>query len=88
MTHPIIYDNLGRMHFNPDFHGKHQAQWTTGDEKFLIENYYVIGPEQISFALERTIKSVMQRAFELRQKGELKRPAVVSNHARTSNKRK
>lgn len=73
---PVTYDRYGRMRFHPDFHAKQGAPWTTGDEKFLIENYAAIGPEQVSFALERTVHTVMQRAFKLRKAGRMTKPLV------------
>lgn len=57
------------MNFHHDFHSKQNTPWTTTDEKFLIENYAELGPEQVSFALERTIHTVMTRAYKLRKDG-------------------
>lgn len=71
---PIAYDKYGRMRFHPDYHAKQKAPWTTSDEKYLIENYTVIGPEQVSLALERTIQTVMTRAYELRKAGRMVKP--------------
>lgn len=65
----VIYDKYGRMKYHSDFHSRHKKPWMTSEEKFLIENYASLGPEQVSFALERTIKTVMNRAAELRKKG-------------------
>lgn len=72
---PVTYDAYGRMRFHPDYHGKQGTPWTTTDEKYLIENYEAIGPEQVSLALERTIHTVMGRACELRKLGRLTKPA-------------
>ncbi len=78
----ITYDKQGRMQYHPDYHAKHGTPWTTVDEKFLIDNYEAIGPEQISFALERTIHTITTRAYELRKKGVMKKPAKKLNHRR------
>ena len=75
MSDPVTFDRQGRMNFHPDYHGKRYTAWTTGDEKFLIENYAAIGPEQVSLALERTIHTVMLRACELRKAGRMTKPA-------------
>jgi hypothetical protein len=72
---PVAYDAYGRMKFHPDYHGKHGTPWTTGDEKYLIENYESAGPELVSLALERTILTVMGRACELRKAGRLAKTA-------------
>lgn len=73
---PVTYDKYGRMQYHPDYHAKHGTPWTTGDEKYLIENYYALGPEQVSFALERTVHTVMTRAFRLRDAGQMSMPLV------------
>lgn len=78
----MTYDKWKRMNYNPVFHGKHKQPWTTTDQKYLIENYERDGPEAISFALERTIHTVMQRATELRKKGLMANPAKKVFHKR------
>jgi len=72
---PVSYDRFGRMNFHPDYHGKQKMPWTTADEKFLVDNYEAMGPEQVSLALERTIHTVMTRAYQLRKSGRMARPA-------------
>jgi hypothetical protein len=88
MTDPqgsgVTYDRYGRMNYHPDFHGKQKMPWTTGDQKFLIENYEKQGPEQVSLALERTIHTVMTRAYELRKKGLMQKPAKRAHTKRMS----
>lgn len=73
------FDRWGRMHYNPDFHRKRFKAWTTGDQRYLIERYELDGPNEVSLALERTVQSVMLRAYELRKKGLM----APSKHART-----
>ncbi len=51
---PITYDRYGRMNYHPDFHANHGKPWSTTDQKFLIDNYELMGSEEISFSLERT----------------------------------
>lgn len=82
---PVTYDKYGRMNYHPDFHGKQKQPWSTADQKYLIENYERFGPEQVSLDLERTIHTVMTRAYELRKKGLMPRPAKKVSHKRTSN---
>jgi len=50
---------------------KPQVAWKSSDETYLIANYYVAGPQQVSEALGRGIRSVMARANELRKAGRL-----------------
>jgi hypothetical protein len=71
------------MKFHPDFHGKQGTPWTTADEKYLIENYATDGPEQVSLALERTIHTVMTRAYELRKAGRMIKPTKRTNVKRS-----
>ncbi len=79
---PVAYDKYGRMRFHPDFHAKQKTPWTTSDEKYLVENYTVIGPEQVSLALERTIQTVMTRAYELRKAGRMVKPTKRAHSRR------
>lgn len=78
----VTYDKWKRMNYNPVFHGKQKQPWTTTDQKYLIDNYERDGPEEVSFALERTIHTVMQRACELRRRGVMAKPATRSYHKR------
>lgn len=68
-TNSITFDSYGRMNYHPDFHAKHKSPWTTADEKYLIEHYEKIGPEEMSLTLERTIHTIMTRVYQLRKKG-------------------
>lgn len=66
---PVEYDTHGRMRYHPEIHLRQKEPWSDEDEAYLIENYATLGPETISFTLERTITTVMTRAAELRKKG-------------------
>ena len=79
---PVTYDRYGRMQFHPAFHGKQKEPWTTTDQRFLIENYASLGPEQISLSLERTIHTVMTRAYQLRKQGVMTKPTKRTNTKR------
>ena len=78
----IEYDNHGRMYFNPLYHYKSGTPWTYEDECYLKEWYYIIGPEEMSFALERTAKSVMAKVAKLKKEGSIKTPLCRSNFSR------
>jgi hypothetical protein len=77
------YDKYGRMKYDPEFHGKQSQPWTTADQNYLIKNYELIGPEEVSLALERTIHTIMQRASELRKKGLMAKPTKKICHKRS-----
>ncbi|MEQ1636747.1 MAG: hypothetical protein ABL903_08635 [Methylococcales bacterium] len=79
------YDNNGRIRFNPDIHVNHNKPWTTTDQKYLIENYDSLGPEEISFALGRTPHTIMERIYYLRKNG-LPKPDTRAWHRRMKNK--
>jgi len=82
---PVTYDKYGRMNYHPEIHCKQNTPWTTADQKYLIESYESIGPEQVSLALERTIHTVMTRAYELRKQGVMPKPCKKSYHKRINN---
>lgn len=79
---PVTYDAFGRMQYHPDFHPNHGLPWKVADQRYLIERYHSDGPESVSFALGRTIHTVMNRAYELRKQGLMKKPASVEPHRR------
>lgn len=68
----VEYDRFGRMKYNPNFHRKVGTPWTTEDLEYLIGWYKKIGADEMSFALERPITSVMQKVNTLRKKGYMK----------------
>lgn len=65
----IEYDHFGRMLYNPDFHANNRTPWDFDDLQYLINWYDVIGAEELSFALERTITTVRTKACSLRKSG-------------------
>lgn len=65
----FTFDRNGRMNYHPDVHHNQGKPWTAADQKYLIEHYEKIGPDQISLELGRTIHTVMTRAYGLRKKG-------------------
>ncbi|URZ06434.1 hypothetical protein [Clostridium felsineum] len=81
--HPIEYDKIGRMNYNPIFHARMRQPWTVDELNYVINWYDKVGPDELSFALERTIKSVMQKATDLRKQGKM--PQIQGYHKRVSN---
>ncbi len=79
----VTYDRYGRMNYHPDYHGRQGMPWTNQEQTFLIENYESMGPEQVSLALERTIHTVMTRAYELRKRGVMPHPTKRRLHKRS-----
>ena len=71
----VTYDKYGRMNYCPELHSKKGEPWTKEDLDYMKEWYSVIGPEEMSFALERPVKAIMTKASSL----ELK---VVGNNKR------
>jgi hypothetical protein len=76
------YDDCGRMKYNPLYHGKHGTPWSTEDLQYLINWYDYIGPEEMSFALERTICTINTKVVEFRKQGVMKRPSRLMKHER------
>ncbi|TKF97352.1 hypothetical protein, partial [Vibrio sp. F13] len=66
----------------PDYHPNHGLPWKTSEQKYLIDRYVVDGPEQVSFALGRTIHTIMAKAWELRKLGVMPKPTKVPHHRR------
>lgn len=87
ITNEVTYDKFGRMKFHPDFHARQTLPWTTLDQQFLIDNYVTMGPEAVSLALERTIHTVMTRAYKLRKAGVMPKPSARIIHARSAPQR-
>ncbi|CAH1538991.1 conserved hypothetical protein [Vibrio jasicida] len=79
---PVTYDAYGRMQYHPDYHPNHGLPWKTTDQSYLIERYELDGPEQVSFALGRTIHTIMEKACELRKLGLMPRPVKLKHHRR------
>ncbi|KFA99514.1 hypothetical protein [Vibrio sp. ER1A] len=78
----VTYDRYGRMQYHPDYHPNHGKSWKQHDQTYLIERYDLDGPEQVSFALGRTIHTIMTRAYELRKAGLMPKPATQIHHRR------
>jgi hypothetical protein len=76
------YDRYGRAKFDPAIHYNHLKPWTTTDEKYLIDNYEFDGPEELSFALGRTVYTIGHRVWHLRKRGLMPR-ATVRWHRRS-----
>ena len=79
----MVYDRYGRLQFDPDIHDNHGKRWSQEDTQYLVDYYYSDGPDAVSFALGRTIQTVMQKATDLRKQGRLNAPAVRTWHKRT-----
>ena len=58
------YDRYGRMSYSPELHKNQGKVWTY--EEVEYKNWYaIIGPEEMSLALERTPASVMTKASSI-----------------------
>ena len=79
---PVTYDGHGRMNFHPEIHLRQLEPWSEEDIQYLVDNYVLLGPEKVSFALERTIHTVMTRAYELRKKGAMPKAVKRVMHKR------
>lgn len=86
MDIPIQYDTYGKMKYHPDYHGKHGTPWSYNDLQYLIKWYYIIGPEEMSFALERTMTTVSHKAKELTKQGVMIKPVKSNWHRRINNR--
>ncbi|WP_242954823.1 hypothetical protein [Clostridium massiliodielmoense] len=78
----IRYDRWGRMYYNQQFHFNNGKAWSREDLQYLINWYDIIGPEEMSFALGRTIKTVQAKASQLRKEEIMKKSANEVRHKR------
>lgn len=67
----LQYDRWGRMKYCQELHFNQGKSWTKEDEEYLIEWYDKIGPDEMSFALGRTIGTIMTKVGKLRNQGYL-----------------
>lgn len=74
MSDQVHFDANLRMRFNPQFHTKHHTDWTTKEERYLIDLYYKVGADQLSLELGRTVGAITVKAVKLRRQGRLKAP--------------
>lgn len=59
------YDKYGRMLYDPEFHENQGKRWAAEEVQYLKDYYAFIGPEEMSYALGRTDKSIMTKACKL-----------------------
>ena len=81
-SNEIEFDAMGCMVYHPDYHPNQGRDWTTVDQRFLIDNYERVGPEEVSLALGRTIHAVMNRACMLRKQGLMAKPKKKTHFTR------
>lgn len=81
-TIKIEYDRFGRMNYNPEFHENNGTTWNHEDIQYMVDWYNLIGPEEMSFALGRTIKTIQSKATELRKKELMGKPVKQIHHKR------
>ncbi|KZL93527.1 hypothetical protein [Clostridium magnum] len=79
---PIEYDKMGRMKYHPEFHSKHGQPWSQEDLQYLIDWYYIIGPEEMSLALDRRATTISSKATYLTKIGVMKKPSTRYHHKR------
>lgn len=82
MEQAAVYNKLGRMLYNPEYHKNTGEPWTMDDLSYLISWYDKIGPTEMAFALERTETSVMQKVNSLRKEGVMVTPMKRNWHKR------
>ena len=78
----VTYNNRGRMNYNQEFHTKQGLPWDNEDLQYLIEYFDIIGPEEMSLALERTEPSILTKVTELRNKKIMPIPNKKIRHRR------
>ncbi len=82
MEAAIKYNRHGRMTFNPEYHKNTGTSWSMEDISYLINYYDKIGVVEMSFALERTETSIIQKVVTLRKAGVMVTPKEKTFHRR------
>ena len=67
----VEYDRWGRMKYNPIFHQNTGKTWTSEDIQYLIDWYDIIGVEEMSFALSRTMGTIQNKVSALRKSNQM-----------------
>lgn len=75
----IVYDDFGRIKYNPVLHPNHGTQWSTEDKEYLAEWLDKIGLEEMSLALGRPETSISEEARKLRIQGKMKADTKARN---------
>ena len=70
-TVPVVYDNAGRMKYNPDLHDRQGKPWDDEEKEYLIKWYTIIGLEEMSLALGRTEGTIASKVYLLRIQGKM-----------------
>lgn len=74
------YDSHGILKYNPEIHFAQGTPWSTSDKQYLIDWYYIIGAEEMSYALGRTEYSIVNYVAILRKQGLFKRNSSKKNN--------
>lgn len=72
----IEYDQYGRMKYNPEYHENNGKPWTEEELEYLVKWYNMIGLEEMSLALGRTMGTVNNKVRKMRREGLMETPEV------------
>lgn len=73
----VQFDRYKRMKYHPEYHKNMGQPWSFEDLQYLINYYDKIGATEMSFALERTETSILQRVNELRKARIMSKPSTI-----------
>lgn len=65
----VVYDNYGRMMFNPTFHFNHGKKFTDEQLEYLCKFYEIDGMKSMAMALGKTEKVIGSKIAQLRRNG-------------------
>jgi hypothetical protein len=66
---PEIFDQKGRLQFDPEYHPNHRTSWSESDLEYLCKYAEIDGYRKISMALGRTEKTCSSKLDKLKQNG-------------------
>ena len=59
--------------YDPEVHFNHKKPWTNHDQNYLIDFYGKLPVSELCFALGRTYKTIVDKAWSLRKQGLIKK---------------
>lgn len=65
----IVYDNIGRMRYHPEFHPNHGKPFMLDELVYLCKFHGIDDPRTISYALGRTEYTLADKLHKLRKSG-------------------
>ena len=67
MEEQVVYDKLGRMKYNPEFHENHNKPYTTKEIAYICKNFKVMPIKTLALSVGRTENAVRNLVDRLKR---------------------